>query len=685
MIPATAQVHAVETSGVADVSRFSVHLDRNLFDLLSRKLYTDNIAAVVRELSCNADDATDGTGAWELHLPTVLEPWFAVKDHGPGLAHDDILRLYTTYGVSTKRDRNTQTGFLGVGSKSPFAVTRMFTVESRVAGTRSTYTCFLDEQGFPSITRLATTPTDEPNGLTVIVPVEAQDFAAYRDRAEAIVHRFRHRPKVLGAPDFRFDPVTYLFRAETWALRREAYDAGPRALAVMGPVAYRIDPRAIGALTSEQRALLECPIDLHFPMGSLEFQASREALNYTPETQARLKAGLDALLAEFPALVARQFEGCTTLWQAKMLFYTRIDAPNVPWSLLNLLKRQPPTWQDRHLLDSYLHVHHPRAALAWFSPLTRTSRRHRPQDVLPERIPFAFDAGATVRVTPRTRIIWDDGTVRNYQAVLRHNLPAGGIDLLLVRTPDRAVFDDILRQLGHPPFHGVLAKMTPPPKEPVERAAPTTRRSLYRLNRLGAGADWESVSYDVTGGGVYLHLHNGEVDGTPDWRDLAKSRFAPRLLLGVPASQKPVTRKPGWVHLTDHVRTELTAFAAAVDLAQVVADADEEDRVPPDLRPWLEALPPPDDSQGPFARLRAAWGERPDLAAYPDLPAIRGLCRRYEIDLPARPPRVPMAALTGAVRSRYPLLWALTRQAGPETHVEAALAYVNLVDRSAAP
>jgi len=76
-----------------------------ILDMFSDKVYSHKERAVIRELSCNAHDAhvTAGTTEvpFDIHLPTVLEPWFSLRDYGTGLADSGIANVYVAIGIST--------------------------------------------------------------------------------------------------------------------------------------------------------------------------------------------------------------------------------------------------------------------------------------------------------------------------------------------------------------------------------------------------------------------------------------------------------------------------------------------------------------------------------------------------------------------------------------------------------
>ena len=82
------EVSTVERTGIApeDESSFTIRNSPAAFEILSAGIYTDGIAAVIRELSCNAFDAHVEAGKadepFEIHLPNKLEPWLSIKDNG---------------------------------------------------------------------------------------------------------------------------------------------------------------------------------------------------------------------------------------------------------------------------------------------------------------------------------------------------------------------------------------------------------------------------------------------------------------------------------------------------------------------------------------------------------------------------------------------------------------------------
>ena len=81
--------HTIEKSGNFEENQFSIEASAKAFMILSDGLYSNKILAVIRELSTNAYDshvdAGVGDRAFEVHLPTRLEPFFHVRDFGTSM------------------------------------------------------------------------------------------------------------------------------------------------------------------------------------------------------------------------------------------------------------------------------------------------------------------------------------------------------------------------------------------------------------------------------------------------------------------------------------------------------------------------------------------------------------------------------------------------------------------------
>ncbi len=308
-------------------NEFKIKATAHAFKILSSGLYANKIRAIVRELCCNAWDshiAAKNKDPIEVKLPSRLDPVFYVKDNGIGLDHNDVMQLYTTYFESTKQDSNDFIGALGLGSKSPFSYAPTFSVESRHNGMKRFYTAFLNDAGTPAITKMAENKTTEPNGLTVSLQVKADDCDKFYGEARTALMYFSPKAKVSGRAGFETHALKHTVTGNGWKLRESDWSAhmnGPYV--VQGFVPYPIDKELLAqqkALSEDGQAILDLNIDLYVPIGEVEVAASREALSYTKTTFTNLIAHFERIASELRTTVQKEFDSCTTLWEARMKY-----------------------------------------------------------------------------------------------------------------------------------------------------------------------------------------------------------------------------------------------------------------------------------------------------------------------------------------------------------------------------
>ncbi len=162
--------------------QYSIAPSDMAFHALTTSLYKDRLRAPVREILSNSIDSQNRLGhdrAIEIKLPTALDTQFRIRDYGSGLSKDDMQRLYSSLFSSDKHlTRPNEVGGFGVGAKSPFAYTDVFTVESYYNGKHTVYSAFMDGNRAPQLLELFEQDTDQPNGLAVSYPVAKEDVPA---------------------------------------------------------------------------------------------------------------------------------------------------------------------------------------------------------------------------------------------------------------------------------------------------------------------------------------------------------------------------------------------------------------------------------------------------------------------------------------------------------------------------
>lgn len=286
--------HGFESNLPDNRIKFQLKSSAKLFGILSDGLYRDKILAVIREYCCNAYDAHVTAGKsdvpFKVRLPNRFEPTFAVIDEGSGIDPDKIGEIFWTYGESSKTDDNTTIGALGLGSKSAFAYTKSsFIVKNRWNGTEHVYFCFINENGEPEgsmVNQDVYSPMT--NGITVEFAVRPEDNSAFYSRfAKIFKHWSSVKPEVLGVDAgtiFHPDPVKVI-EGKDWYLEKNS-DTSTRhkAMAIMGNVQYPIEAESIPHLPDDLKIIATNSFVITFPLGALEFAASREDLSYSEFT-----------------------------------------------------------------------------------------------------------------------------------------------------------------------------------------------------------------------------------------------------------------------------------------------------------------------------------------------------------------------------------------------------------------
>lgn len=306
---------------VSEIGEFRIKNSAKAFAILSSGLYANKIRAIIRELSCNALDSHIAAGKkeepFDLHLPTSLEPYFAIRDYGTGLTHQQVINIYTTYFESTKTNSNDFIGALGLGSKSPFSYTDNFTVTAIHDGIKGIYSAFINEHGVPSVARMADAETDEANGVEVKFAVDIRsDYDKFRNEAAEVLAYFPVKPNMTGAQckirELKYLEVDVIQGVNVIDFTHNHYDHN--SIAVMGNIPYPIDVPNSESNLGQLAVHLKKGIEIRFNIGELEFQASREGLSYTKETIAAIKAKLQLLQDKLDGLLEKEANAIPNLW-----------------------------------------------------------------------------------------------------------------------------------------------------------------------------------------------------------------------------------------------------------------------------------------------------------------------------------------------------------------------------------
>ena len=289
----------VSVSNDFKTSGFKIQASAKAFEILSSNIYTNKVRAVIREYNCNAYDAHIAAGngqPWDVHLPTHLESYFSVRDYGTGLSDEQVREIFTTYFHSTKTNSNDFVGALGLGSKSAFSIVDSFNVVSYYNGVKTDYCCYKDEHGEPQVATLASSDTDQQNGLEVSMSVECRTD----DFTYEAVNVFKYFDVLPNINDK--EVVKDILKAKEdykFVCDEGSFNTGYGSLyARMGNVAYKIP--------TEYRSDLSGFIN--FDIGDLSFNAGREELSMDDSTKKLLKSRIQQVQDNLSQVVYDKLE-----------------------------------------------------------------------------------------------------------------------------------------------------------------------------------------------------------------------------------------------------------------------------------------------------------------------------------------------------------------------------------------
>jgi len=311
-----------ETSDNFDEKFFSIGDYGMVFDILRNKMYSNPILAICREYSCNARDAHREVGKAdqpiEIHLPNNLEPYFKIKDFGPGISPDRVENIFIKYGASTKRDDNTQTGAFGTGSKSGFSYTDSFSVLTNFNGTQYNYSCYIDATKVGKLVLLSESKTTEPNGTEIIIPVQSKNFKEFNVWTEQSCRHWKVKPIITGG-NISWADLSIAIEGKDWFLANSKdYYSGNISLIVDG-ILYNLDKSDIskyidvGIFKSFKNDFyLICGI------GEVSLSASRESIYLDEKTQKIIQKKIESFKNDLKEKIHLKIKEITNLFQANV-------------------------------------------------------------------------------------------------------------------------------------------------------------------------------------------------------------------------------------------------------------------------------------------------------------------------------------------------------------------------------
>jgi hypothetical protein len=315
---------------------FAIGDEAMIVEVVRDRMYSVPIRTVCQEVTSNARDAHRELGnpevPIEIHLPSLLDKRFWVRDFGIGVDPERMANVFIKYGKSTKRGSNTQTGGFGLGAKSPFSYQDTFQIETYIPEEDGKvylrrYVAIIEESRIGALYEVSEQPepTDEPRGTKIILTCKPNDETHFARWVENATRHWEVRPNVIGGEgDFEWDNEEYYFEGERWAVLKH----GSRCALVDG-IPYPLDTATITAgLDSDDpvRKSFSVAFQLKFDTGEVGVAANREALDYRSNTLPAIHKLLRRMMDELGKEALAKIETADSLWDANIILR---DLPSI--------------------------------------------------------------------------------------------------------------------------------------------------------------------------------------------------------------------------------------------------------------------------------------------------------------------------------------------------------------------
>jgi len=311
----------VETFGEpTKVRRFELRQTVHTIRLFT-DTYSNPKASIVREYLSNVLDAYAKMPKDRLfikpivQLPTPFDSTLKFIDFGVGMSHDTVWEVFPFMGDSTKRDNNDEIGGFGLGAKSAFAyeAAEQWSVESRFNGEKMLFNAYFDSEGWPTFAHVVTQATDEPNGVTISIPIAKDDVEEFVQAVADFLEFFPIEVDVRGSAEFEVTKTEALLEGTGWRLRK-----GGSSRVVVGPVAYPVETRHLTLNVTEDwfRTLVSYNgVDIFVPIGSVDIVPNREQLIFGERTKAEINKVVRKMQSELTKKIAEKVDGAKTKYE----------------------------------------------------------------------------------------------------------------------------------------------------------------------------------------------------------------------------------------------------------------------------------------------------------------------------------------------------------------------------------
>lgn len=594
----------IEASTPFATEAFDIGDKALIMDILRGKMYSNPIYTIAQEIMSNARDAHREVGKHDVPivvtLPTPLDPAFKIRDFGPSITPDRMANVFIKYGNSTKRENDIETGGFGLGAKSPFSYTDMFTVVSITTENGQNilreYIAYIDESRIGAMSCVKEEITTEEQGTCIIVTAKAGDSHKFESAVRNIGRYWDVKPIVepFGAsfnwamPEMRWSGCDDTGRTR-WHITEKNH--GP--ICLVDQIPYNFDAHSLFGFNDRNTtpegkenhfAVLNAGFVCNLDIDEAVVTANREKLEMTDEVKLTIQNILERCVQEVHRLAKEEVATAPNLAVAVNKYKeatTKFPISQLTWHGIELSKfsHKLPNLYDYAKIVQYRAHEEGGGRVQKIQP-GKYSYRHEysriPSD--PRTLIVEDDTGMSTISTPRIASLLME-TDQNGEPKY-HTIFVVRFETVIETNSDGTQVERSKKDDAEKAFKWSCFDVTKLSTVPIfKRQIVRNGAAVYPIKIFNAkkgGKTWENTDLSLEDGeGIYLELEGGVAQylGEPIYidrlRELARHIKTP--LYGV---IKRYTKKlgKGWVNYKDHIQsivTELENDPACENLGQV--------------------------------------------------------------------------------------------------------------------
>jgi len=313
---------AIESTVESKKMRLSANASAMVFQMFTKKVYSNPIGTIVREITSNCFDSHTEA---KVNTPVIIRKGFEKEtsshyisfiDNGVGMSPDRIENVYSVYFESTKNLDNDQIGGFGIGGKTPLAYKRntgigeseydnSFNIITKFDGIEYYYLIY-EGADSPNVSLLFQQETTEHNGTEIRIPMAQKDIYSFENELVRQLYYFENI--IFEGFDNSNVPNDYqIIQSKSFRYRGTKISSAMHVC--LGKVAYPIDYNVLGMSSSDYNI----PVAIKFEVGELDVTISREQLDYSTAAIKLLQQRLVSTKKEILEMLNVQYDNIISL------------------------------------------------------------------------------------------------------------------------------------------------------------------------------------------------------------------------------------------------------------------------------------------------------------------------------------------------------------------------------------